>query len=228
MNATNSPNIGPQLGIIGNVIKKPSNADKVFSKPFIPSKKLLNESKNEELPIKDITTLRIPIFCTDNKPFVFIKVINTNEKYRLSMNPEFLKSYELNFKILRDQSLLDFIKWSTQFSKKNNREYPLIKKDLDSLNLKNNIQTNIYLKLPQKDKKIIINKHTLILENDGKPGKTLIDKYQIVFPERSINKRTILFIIDRNFENLQNSSITFISEDFETFQDFIAEYSAML
>ena len=144
------------------------------------------------------------------------------------MNPEFLKSYELNFKILRDQSLLDFIKWSTQFSKKNNREYPLIKKDLDSSNLKNNIQTNIYLKLPQKDKKIIINKHTLILENDGKPGKTLIDKYQIVFPERSINKRTILFIIDRNFEDLQNSSITFISEDFETFQDFIAEYSAML
>ena len=72
----------------------------------------------------------------------------------------------------------------------------------------------------------------MILENDGKPGKTIIDKYQIVFPEldgkfSDSSKRTILFIIDRNFKEYQNSSIAFISEEFDTFHDFLIEYTKM-
>ena len=116
----------PQLGIIGNVIKKFNASDKTLSKPFNPNTKLL-KNETEALEDKDITTLRVPIFCSENKPFVFIKVMNKSEKYRLSMNPEFLKSYSLNFKILRDQSLIDFIKWSNSNGQRVKIDSPLIK-----------------------------------------------------------------------------------------------------
>ena len=56
-----------------------------------------------------ITTLRLPIFCSDNKPFIFIKVINDSDKYRISMNPDFLINYNLKFKILRDLTLNNFL-----------------------------------------------------------------------------------------------------------------------
>lgn len=207
-----------EKSLIGVVLKK-SDPTKESNFP-----KLNNVFKENKI-FKDVTTLRLPIFCLENKPFVYIKVMNQNEKYRLSLNPDFLKNYSLNFKILRDQPLNDFLKWLQLTIQKEKMENPLIRK-LDNNYPENKTQTSIYLKLPSKEQNVLINKHTVLLENDGRPGKTIIDKYQIVFPEIS-DKRTILFIIDRNFKIHQNSSIAFISEEFETFQEFILEYSKM-
>lgn len=169
---------------------------------------------------KNITTLRLPIFCSQNKPFIYLKVVNDNEKYRLSLNPEFLKNYNLHFKILRDQSLIDFLKHLSFLFSSNGNINPLIKKKNPS---KNN--SSIYLKLPSLDKQLRIDKHTIILENDNQPGKTIIDKYQIYGKN---NDKTSIFIIDRYYGNLYNSSISFISEEYESFQDFILDYSLYL
>lgn len=185
----------------------------------------IKPDKSEKL--ENITTLRLPIFCSDNKPFIYIKVKNENEKYRVSMSPEFLKNYNLKFKILRDQSLKDFFK-----------SKPL--KEQNIITMKNYNQSSaldekssIFIKLP-----IIqdlgpngvppkIQKHTIILENDGKPGKTLIDKYQFVFGENRGQlkiKKTIIFLIDRIFNGQVNSSLTFISDEFNNIQEFLNEY----
>ena len=69
-----------------------------------------NESGVDKQPPIPITTLRLPIFCSENKPFIFVKVLNDSDKYRVSVNPEFLKNYNLKFKILRDESLDNFIR----------------------------------------------------------------------------------------------------------------------
>ena len=167
-----------------------------------------------QLPL--VTTLRLPVFCRDNKPFVFIKVMNNSEKYRLSVNPEFLKNYNLNFKILRDESLNSFL---------NGLKSPykgLIRKGV------NNFDTNIsdsfsnvslYLKLPEKEK-LSIQKHTMLLEHDNNPGRTLIDKYQFNHED----KQTIIYIIERSYFGKRNVSITFISEVFKNFNDFFEWY----
>lgn len=176
---------------------------------------------------ENITTLRLPIFCSDNKPFIYIKVKNENEKYRVSMSPEFLKNYNLKFKILRDQSLKDF------FKSKPLKEQNIITMKNYNQSLVSDEKSSIFIKLP-----IIqdlgpngvppkIQKHTIILENDGKPGKTLIDKYQFVFGENRGQlkiKKTVIFLIDRIFDGQVNSSLTFISDEFNNIQEFLNEY----
>jgi hypothetical protein len=202
----------------GVVLKKmdPENPRRIGSiqkKDKTENQKILETEKN-------ITTLRLPIFCNQNKPFIYLKVINDNEKYRLSLNPEFLKNYNLHFKILRDQSLIDFLKHISFLFNSNANINPIIKKKNPN---KNN--SSIYLKLPNLDKQLKIDKHTIILENDNQPGKTIIDKYQIYGKN---NKKTSIFIIDRYYGNLYNSSISFISEEYESFQEFILDYSLYL
>lgn len=166
-----------------------------------------------EIPI---TTLRLPIFCSDNKPFIFIKVLNDSEKYRISVNPDFLKNYNLKFKILRDHSLDNFISnLKGQIS--------------NSLKIGTNTGTcvSMYLKLPDRNK-ALIQKHTIVLENDGVPGKTLIDKYQIQLSTNIDAERNIIYIIERIYNGERNTSITFISEEFENFYDFLNVYHKLL
>ena len=173
-----------------------------------------NESGVDKQPPIPITTLRLPIFCSENKPFIFVKVLNDSDKYRVSVNPEFLKNYNLKFKILRDESLDNFIrtlKGPTKIALK--------------IGQGNENAVAYYLKLPSR-KKAHIQKHTIVLENDGLPGKTIIDKYQIMI--EPTGKRNIIYVIDRIYGLQRNSSITFISEEYDSLFDFLNEYSKLL
>ena len=173
-----------------------------------------NESGVDKQPPIPITTLRLPIFCSENKPFIFVKVLNDSDKYRVSVNPEFLKNYNLKFKILRDESLDNFIRTLRGPTK---------------LALKigqgNENAVAYYLKLPSR-KKAHIQKHTIVLENDGLPGKTIIDKYQITIEENG--SRNIIYIIDRVFYGKRNSSIAFISEEYDNLLEFLVDYNKLL
>lgn len=216
--------------------KEISNTSETSNSYQIPNINGININEKDQVDIygkietfkpENITTLRLPIFCSDNKPFIYIKVKNENEKYRVSMSPEFLKNYNLKFKILRDQSLKDF------FKSKPLKEQNIITMKNYSQNSSSDEKSSIYIKLP-----IIqelgpngvppkIQKHTIILENDGKPGKTLIDKYQFVFGENRGQlkiKKTVIFLIDRIFDGQINSSLTFISDEFNNIQEFLNEY----
>lgn len=182
----------------------------------------------------EVTTLRLPVFCRENKPFVFVKVMNHSEKYRISVNPEFLKNYSLNFKILRDQTLNNFMN-NLKPEIKN-----IIKRGWVPTNPTNptNHETSssdssftnvsIYLKLPEKDK-FPIQKHTMLLEHDGEPGRTLIDKYQIIFTDDFQDgespKKNVLYIIERSYNGIRNVSITFISEQFPNLKEFLDVYN---
>ena len=161
-----------------------------------------------------ITTLRLPIFCSDNKPFIFIKVINDSDKYRISMNPDFLKNYNLKFKILRDLTLNNFLS-SLKGSVKNTIK----------IGNGDDNTVKIFLKLPNKEK-TQISKHTIILENDGLPGRTIIDKYQITIEENG--SRNVIYIIDRVFYGKRNSSIAFISEEYDNLLEFLVDYNKLL
>lgn len=174
-----------------------------------------------------VSTLRLPIFCRTNKPFMYIKVMNLSEKYRVSINSEFLKNYKLNFKILRDQSLESFLKNLKQ-SHKHILKYPLSAPIIDAKSkefTEPKDMARIYLKLPDKNA-FHIQKFTIVLENDFAPGKTIIDKYEI----QVADKRTTIYMIDRIYKEEINSSITFISEDFpgpNGFNDFLEVYSKL-
>lgn len=174
----------------------------------------------------EVTTLRLPVFCRENKPFIYIKVMNHSEKFRISVNPEFLKNYNLNFKILRDQTLTNFMN-NLKPEIKN-----IIKRGWVHPNASDTTDTNftnvsIYLKLPEKDK-FPIQKHTMLLEHDNEPGRTLIDKYQIIFTddfeEDEQPKKNVLYIIERSHNGIRNISITFISEQFQNIKDFLEAY----
>lgn len=167
-----------------------------------------------------VTSLRLPIFCETNKPFLFIKIMNFSEKYRVSLNPDFLKKYNLGFKILRGQTLEDFLK---NLSPKHKSVLKFIE---PNKNNNQNTRTNIYLKLPNKNSNLKINKHTIVLENEEfGDGKTIIDKYQFY----KDSEKTTIFIIDRFFGTETNSSIAFISENnsgnnYNIVEEFLDEY----
>ena len=198
-----------------------------------------NSKENEtsmktELNQFQISTLRLPIFCKTNKPFMYIKVMNFSEKYRVSINSEFLKNYELNFKILRDSSLTNFLK-NLKSNQKHILKYPLTAPISDENQITKNGKkeftepkdmARIYLKLPNKNT-FQVQKFTIVLENDYAPGKTIIDKYEFMLED---NKRTSVYMIDRIYGEEVNSSITFISEGFpgpNGFSDFLEAYSKL-
>lgn len=168
----------------------------------------------------EISTLRLPIFCRSNKPFVFLKVLNFSEKYRVSVSPDFLKKYNLNFKILRDVSLQNFLNNLKNHHKKI-LKFP--EQEISENHKKDFAQ--IFLRLPNIDK-LQVQKFTITLENDNAPGKTIIDKYEF-YNLKKTKMRTTIFIIDRYYENRINSSISFISEEFlgsNGLMDFLDEY----
>lgn len=199
------------IGKSGLVLKKTETTQVHFE----------SENKNES-----VTILRLPIFCSQNKPFIFLKIMDNDQRYRLSLNPEFLKIYNLNFKILRDQSLIDFIKLNSLNFVNQEFKNPIVRRKASS-NFKTSFKNNseIFLKLPKLDTNLRIDKHTILLENDKSLGKTIIDKYQIIGKS---GKRTCLFIIDRYFGDLYNTSISFISEEYSNFQEFLLDYSKYL
>lgn len=173
----------------------------------------IQESTNlPQLPL--VTTLRLPVFCRDNKPFVFIKVMNNSEKYRLSVNPEFLKNYNLNFKILRDDSLNSFLSSLKPHCRGLIRKGVISETENDSFS-----NVSIYLRLPEREK-LSIQKHTMLLEHDNNPGRTLIDKYQFLHED----KQTVIYIIERSYLGKRNVSITFVSENFKNIADFLDWY----
>ena len=195
-------------------VKKPNKIENEDQAPKNPTNQISESFQ--------ISTLRLPVFCRTNKPFMFIKVMNFSEKYRISVNPEFLKNYNLNFKILRDNPLSIFLKNLKPNQKLVLRAPDIITDTIKSENQKD--QARIYLKLPDINK-YPIQKFTIMLENDFFPGKTIIDKYEF---SGSNQKRTTIYMIDRIYNNKINSSIAFISEEFtgnSGFNDFLDYYS---
>lgn len=182
----------------------------------------MSDETQRQVPqnLPEITTLRLPIFCRENKPFIFIKVMDDSEKYRISVNPDFLKNYNLNFKILRDLSLDNFMS-SLRPNLKNILKRGTMNEDPNSIS-----NVSIFLRLPEKEK-FPIQKHTIVSERDNRPGRTLIDKYQIIFdPENGSNaKKNVLYIIERNYKGLSNISITFVSEQFTNIYEFLEAYA---
>lgn len=182
-----------------------------------------SNSLNDDLSHK-VTTLRLPIFCAENKPYIFIKVMNHSEKYRISVNSDFLKKYNLNFKILRDQSLINFMN-GLKPSHRN-----ILKKGVAGVEVSDSDRisnTSIFLRLPEKEKFPIL-KNTILLENDGESGRTLIDKYQIVFDEKNkynTSKKNIIYIIERSYKSTRNVSIAFISEEYQNINEFLEAYA---
>lgn len=185
---------------------------------------------DEDLLQKSIvTTLRLPIFCKENKPFIFIKVVNDSEKFRVSVNPEFLRNYNLNFKILRDVSLMGFIhNLKPEFQKlirfnhsvsQNLLANQFQEKDPNE-SLENFQNVSLFLRLPKKEF-MQVQKHTILLENDDESGKTLIDKYLF---SNDQNGQTVIYIIEREYQGIRNLSLSFISDTYKTIHDFLNWY----
>lgn len=167
-----------------------------------------------------ITSLRLPVFCMTNKPFVYIKVNTMSEKYRVSLSPEFMKLYNLNFQIFRDISLEKIL---TQL-KKNPNLNGIVNKSLKPDQFQS---PSIFMKLPKKES-FKVKKHTVILEEEDLPGITYIDKYEF----HRDGFKTSIFIIDRLYINSdnpdRNSSITFISDRYASFLSFLEDYAEYL
>ena len=172
-----------------------------------------------------ITSLRLPVFCMTNKPFVYIKVNTASEKYRVSLSPEFMKLYNLNFQIFRDISLEKIL---IQLKKSSNLT-GIVNKSLTPEKFQS---PSIFMKLPKKEN-FKVKKHTIVLEEEHQPGITYIDKYEFHNSIGDIQiAKTAIFIIDRVYgegsEAYRNSSITFISEYYNSFLDFLDDYSLYL
>lgn len=172
-----------------------------------------------------ITSLRLPVFCMMNKPFFYIKVTTDSEKYRVSLSPEFMKLYNLNFQILRDVSLEKLL---TQLKKSSNLNGIINK----SLNPEKFQSPSIFMKLPKKES-FKVKKHTIILEEEHLPGITYIDKYEFHYSkDKNTTSKTSIVIIDRVYndsnECSRNASITFISDHYNNLIDFLDDYSLYL
>lgn len=180
---------------------------------------------NSQSSENQINSLRLPIFCMTNKPFVYIKANTTSDKYRVSLSPEFMKIYNLNFQILRDISLDKLL----SHLKKTQTLNGIVNK---SLNPEKFQSPSIFMKLPKKEN-FKVKKHTIIMEEEYLPGITYIDKYEFHYSiDGEKNTKTSIFIIDRVFGEPEtasrNTSITFVSDHYNTLTDFLLDYSQYL
>ena len=183
---------------------------------------------NSQSSENQINSLRLPIFCMTNKPFVYIKANTTSDKYRVSLSPEFMKIYNLNFQILRDISLDKLL----SHLKKTQTLNGIVNKSLAPGKFQS---PSIFMKLPKKEN-FKVKKHTIIMEEEYLPGITYIDKYEFHHSHQSndgiTNTKTSIFIIDRVFGEPEtanrNTSITFISDHYNTLTDFLLDYSQYL
>lgn len=147
-----------------------------------------------------LVTLRLPIFST-NKPYVYIRTAKDSEKYRISLSPEFLNQYKLNFKILRSDNLEKLL----------NGNHP---------NLGYFQTGKLSIKLPDINK-LKVFKTTVILDTDEEDrDETLkIDKY--IFMDESGEEHTAVLIINREYHEEENLCLTFISKRFLKIKDLL-------
>lgn len=172
-----------------------------------------NGQDYQELP-QNLISLRLPIFCGINKPYMFININTMNEKYRISLSPEFLKVYDLSFQIFRDESLNNLL--SNQ-NIQNNKFLILSQKSEPK-------RTGLYLRLPKMNK-LQISKQTMIFEDIlGEPDSIFImDKYHCEID----SKKTLIIISERYHSGKKNTSVTFISEKYKNISSFLLDYSKL-
>lgn len=153
--------------------------------------------KEEKQNLK-LVTLRLPVFSS-NKPYIFFRTSKDSEKYRISLSPEFLDKFNLTFRIFRAGSLELLLK--------------------DNSNLIYNQFEELFLKLPDINK-LKVQKTSVILDTDEDDNLEClkIDKY--IFIEDNL-EHTAVFISNRDYDNVKNYSIVFISNKYVKINDLL-------
>jgi hypothetical protein len=156
--------------------------------------------------LSEILSLRIPIF-NQNKPYVFFRINKKSDKYRLSLSPDFMKQYNLSFRIFRNSSLNSM---------------------LQTIGETSHLNTNfgkLDFRLPKKEKQQVI-KQTMIVDlNNDSTDRLIIDKY--TFLGKSLTdihqEDTVVFITERNFGDKSNVCLAFISKKYLTINEFLRD-----
>lgn len=152
-------------------------------------------------------SLRLPIF-NQNKPYLFLKISKDDNKYRMSLSPEFLKQYNLSFRIFRNVSLEEL---------------------LNSLKETSRLNTNfnkLDFRLPKKEVQEVQKINFIIDLNDDNEDVLNVEKYTFLSSGlKNLQEETVVFITERTCKNheAKNICLTFISKRFKSIEEFLKD-----
>ena len=156
--------------------------------------------------VSEMLSLRLPIF-NQNKPYLFLKISKNTDKYRLSLSPDFLKQYNISFRIFRNNSLDTLIASLSETSRLNTNF------------------NKLDFRLPKKESQEVIKLNYIMDINDDNQDIINIEKY--TFIDREAKEETIIFVTERNciIDNkaVTNICLTFVSKRFKTLEEFLKD-----
>lgn len=162
--------------------------------------------------VSEMLSLRLPIF-NQNKPYLFLKISKNTDKYRLSLSPDFLKQYNISFRIFRNNSLDTLIASLSETSRLNTNF------------------NKLDFRLPKKESQEVIKLNYIMDINDDNQDIINIEKYTFMGREdreaREAKEETIIFVTERNCiidnEAVTNICLTFVSKRFKTLEEFLKD-----
>lgn len=156
--------------------------------------------------VSEMLSLRLPIF-NQNKPYLFLKISKNTDKYRLSLSPDFLKQYNISFRIFRNNSLDTLIASLSETSRLNTNF------------------NKLDFRLPKKESQEVIKLNYIMDINDDNQDIINIEKY--TFMGKEAKEETIIFVTERNCiidnEAVTNICLTFVSKRFKTLEEFLKD-----
>lgn len=150
----------------------------------------------------EVLSLRLPIF-NQNKPYLFLKISKDTDKYRLSLSPDFLKQYNLSFRIFRNKSLDELIK------------------NLDQTSRLNTNFNKLDFRLPKKELQEVIKLNFIMdLKDDG---TDVINLEKYIFMSKTNVEETVVFISERITNGITNLCLSFISKKYKSLEEFLKD-----
>lgn len=168
-----------------------------------------HKTQNQNDNMSEMLSLRLPIF-NQNKPYLFLKISKNTDKYRLSLSPDFLKQYNISFRIFRNNSLDTLIASLSETSRLNTNF------------------NKLDFRLPKKESQEVIKLNYIMDINDNNQDIINIEKYTFMGREdREAKEETIIFVTERNCiidnEAVTNICLTFVSKRFKTLEEFLKD-----